>query len=237
MAERWVLVEELPRHAGLVVTLPPDEAHHLKKVLRRAQGDEVVLCDGAGRVAEGVLVAAEGGGASVELRAVREVPRPDPGSVPSVALGVLHGQAMDWAVQKAVELGVPRFVPLLCRRSQLGCAAAGRRLEHWRRVARQALKQCHRAWAMEVVAPLELAELLAQVPEASGVVAHRDGVAPGSFRLKGPALLLVGPEGGLTEEELHAVQSAGWTSLRLGEHVLRAETAVVAGTVVLSHCR
>ncbi len=234
MAEPWVLVEELPAEAGAVVGLPAGEGHHLRKVLRRKPGERVVLCDGAGRTADGVLVPAEAGTVVVELRQVRQLPRPDPAAVPSVALGVLHGQAMDWAVQKAVELGVPRFVPVLSQRSQLGRAAAGRRLEHWRRVALQALKQCHRPWLMELLPPQSLEELLREVPAGQGILADREGARPGELALEGPSILLVGSEGGLSGAERNAVLEAGWRSVRLGEHVLRAETAVVAGVALLS---
>lgn len=233
MADPWVLVEALPAEAGTVVSLPAGEAHHLRKVLRICPGDEVVLCDGAGRIANAVLVPGEAGTAAVELRQVRQLPRPDPAAVPSVALGVLHGHAMDWAVQKAAELGVPRFVPVLCQRSQLGRTAASRRLEHWRRVALQALKQCRRAWRMELAAPCSLEELLREVAAGEGILADREGMRPGQLSMEGSHLLLVGPEGGLSETERAAVLRAGWPSVRLGEHVLRAETAVVAGVALL----
>ncbi len=236
MDDRWILVDsELLEPGGLVV-LPPDEAHHLGKVLRRSAGEGVTLFDGEGRVATGVLRVVERGRVEVELGNVRELPRPDPAAVPAVALGVLHGPAMDWAVQKAVELGVPRFLPVVCRRSQPGRNAAAGRVEHWRRVARQALKQCHRAWAMEVTPPLSLDELLREVPAGRGVVADREGGTPAAPGLEGPSVLLVGPEGGLSADERRAVLAAGWAGLCLGEHVLRAETAVVAGTVLLSRC-
>ena len=237
VAEPWVLVEPGSLVAGGTVPLPPEEARHLRKVLRRGGGDRVILFDGAGGVADGVLRPVGRDGMEADLAGVRQVPEPPPGPEPSVAVGVLHGQAMDWAVQKAVELGVPRFLPVLCRRSQPGRGAAEGRLGHWRRVARQALKQCHRPWAMEVEAVLSLEELIERVTAGSGIVADREGVAAHEVDLERPVVLLVGPEGGLTPAERRLLSDAGWQGLRLGEYVLRAETAVVAGTVVLSACQ
>jgi len=223
--------------SGARVPLPPEEAHHLGRVLRKGEGEEVTLFDGSGLVARGVLHAAGRGRMEVEIGAVRRLPPSAPDSVPAVALGVLHGPAMDWAVQKAVELGVPRFLPVLCRSSQPGREAAARRVEHWRKVGRQALKQCHRAWAMEIAAPLPLEDLLLEVPAGQGVLADREGAAELARTPGGPLVLLVGPEGGLSAAERRSVLDAGWTPLRLGGHVLRAETAVVAGAVLLSRCR
>jgi len=231
-----VLVEEGSLEAGGLVVLSPGEAHHLARVLRAAPGDGVTLFDGAGTIATGLLRPGGRGRLAAEVLSVHEAPPPS-GTVPAVALGVLHGQAMDWAVQKAVELGVPRFVPVVSERSQPGRNAAGARLEHWRRAGRQALKQCRRAWAMEVAPPRSFDELLRDVAPGEGILADQEGAGPATFGAGGPVMLLVGPEGGFSEAERRALQDAGWPKLRLAEYILRAETAVVAGIALLSGCR
>ncbi len=228
MPEPWLLVDEVPESGG-PVPLPPGEARHALAVLRLADGAPVVVADGRGRTGRGALRRAGRGAAAVEV--VRVTRHPEPGPGVTVALGVLHTRAMDWAVQKAVEVGAARLVPVLSERAQLGAPAARGRLGHWRRVARQALKQCRRPWAMEVAEPATLDALLAGGP---GIVADAGGAAPAELGVRLPVTLLVGPEGGLAPAELGALEGAGWRRVRLAPHTLRAETAAVVGAAVLA---
>ena len=151
-----------------------------------------------------------------------------------MAVAVLAGAAMDLVVQKAVDLGVERLTPVCCERSQMGLKRATNRVEHWQRISRQALKQCHRAWAMELALPMSLADLVNDPATAHGVVAHPAGgtideLPPGRV---GP--LLIGPEGGFAPDEERVLEGAGWPRICLGRYVLRAETAAIAGAAVLS---
>lgn len=228
MAERWLLAGpgEL---AGEVrsVELDPVEAHHARAVLRLRPGDPVVVTDGRGRVAEAVVGALRRDRLQIDVTAVRTVaPPPVPG--PVLVHGVLAGRGMDWAVQKAVEVGVTAMRPLLAARSQLGHAAVRGRMEHWRRIARQALKQCRRPWEMELLEPAGVVEVVAAAP-GRGAVADSDGRP--LWRAPAEALehLLVGPEGGLTPDEVAFAGRHGWVPVRLGPHVMRSETAAVAG--------
>jgi 16S rRNA (uracil1498-N3)-methyltransferase len=228
----WLLVEPGVLGLGGRVRLDPDESRHLLHALRRRAGDRVTLADGAGSVAEGVVEVASARGAEVTVDALRVEP-PVAGPGVTLALSVLHSQAMDWAAQKVVELGVRRLVPVVAARSQLGQQPARGRVAHWRRVARQALKQCRRPWAMVVEDPLGLGEVAELGRPEGGLVADPAGeplvaLPPGCGRL-----LLVGPEGGLTETESRLLEAAGWRRLRLGPHVLRAETAAVVGAALL----
>jgi 16S rRNA (uracil1498-N3)-methyltransferase len=135
---------------------------------------------------------------------------------------------MDWAVQKCVELGVHRFLPVVAERSQVRLRAAEGRLHHWRRLSRQALKQCRRAHAMAVEPPTSVAALA----PAGGVLADPGGLRAADL----PAecrLLLIGPEGGLSPTEEELLAASRWARLRLGPHTLRAETAAVVGAALL----
>jgi 16S rRNA (uracil1498-N3)-methyltransferase len=169
----------------------------------------------------------------VAIGAVECVERPSRGL--TLATAVLAGGAMDPVVQKAVELGVEQFIPVCCDRSQLGRKRAQSRMGHWVRLARQTLKQCHRPWAMSLLSPMNLADLLMEVPQGHGVVAHRGGRTIGELSLPTEPVLLVGPEGGFTAQEEAALGERAWQRLRLGRHVLRASTAAVAGAAVLVH--
>lgn len=231
----WLLVRPGELVAGSVVKLEPAEGRHATGALRLAPGREVVLTDGAGGVGSGVLTVARKGRAEVAVGSVDRVPAPVSGL--TLAMAVLAGGAMDLVVQKAVELGVRRFVPVCCERSQFGLERAGRRADHWTRLAMQALKQCRRAWAMEIAAPIPLADLVASTEPNRGIVADADGDGLEAF---GPTsadpVLLVGPEGGFSPDEASVIEAAGWPRIRLGPHVLRAETAAIAGAAVVAAC-
>jgi 16S rRNA (uracil1498-N3)-methyltransferase len=227
----WVLVEPGGLAEPGLVRLDADESRHLTRVLRRRVGDRVTLCDGGGRIAEGVVRTVAGTGAEVAVETLVEIPVPC-GAEVTVALAVLHGQAMDWAVQKCVELGVHRFLPVVAERSQVRLQAAGGRLHHWRRLARQAIKQCRRPHAMAVEAPATVASLASIGGALGGVLADPNGCSPAELPA-GCALLLVGPEGGLSPGEEELLEAARWGRLRLGPHTLRAETAAVVGAALL----
>jgi 16S rRNA (uracil1498-N3)-methyltransferase len=232
MHDPWLLVEPGELEDGRVVALDRGESRHAAGALRLEEGAAVVLADGCGRLAEGTLRAVSGRRTEVAVGALR-VASPPAGEGVTLALGVLAGQAMDWAVQKAVEVGVQTLVPVRSERSQLGLRAIRGRLEHWRRVARQALKQCRRPWAMEIREAIALTGLVAERGTSGGVVAARDGVAAQMLGRPVPPMLLVGPEGGFSVAEDRLLDPTSWRRLRLGRHVLRAETAAVVGSAIM----
>jgi len=231
-ADRWVLVEEGSLATGARIVLDRPESRHVAATLRLRPGDHVTLCDGRGGVAEAALVTVDARRCEAEVVAPPEPPGDRPPHV-TVGLGVLHSQAMDWAVQKCVETGVAVLIPLLVERSQLGARAAEGRREHWRRVAMQSLKQCRRPWQMEIVEPQPLERLLSDTDGAAGLVADPAGRPLGEHRGPLPEVLVVGPEGGLAPREQQLLAAAGWPSVRLGRWLLRAETAAVVGAAML----
>jgi 16S rRNA (uracil1498-N3)-methyltransferase len=230
-APPWLLAESGTLETGRVVVLDPSEARHLSGPLRRRPGEEIVLADGRGTIAAARLVEVGRKRVEAEVLSVRHKPEPLSGGA-TVALSLLGSQAMDWAVQKAVEIGMRQFVPIETERSQLRAKDLGQRLEHWRRISRQALKQCHRPWAM-TVENVECLEAFVEGSEEPGVVADRDGCWLDELPSDVGGSLIVGPEGGLTDAESKMLGNRGWLRLRLGEHILRAETAVVVGGAMM----
>jgi len=227
----WVLVEAGKLADSGEFRLEAEESRHLQKVLRRQIGDRVIVTDGAGRTAEARIAAFERSGAILRIGQITSVSRV---RGPEILLGILQGKAMDWALQKTVELGVERIVPLKAARSQAAKTAQSR-LHHWKRLTRQALKQCHRAWEMDILDPRSIAELVEE-DSAPGFVADPKGSSLGRIEQSVSPRVVVGPEGGLDEAEKKLLRDAGWTPLSLGAHVLRAETAVLAGAVLLGAC-
>ena len=227
----WMLAASADIEVGRVVALEPAEARHLTGALRRRPGDEIVIADGQGIVAEAKLVAAGKGMAEAEILSMRRMPEPESDRV-TLALALIENRAMDWAIQKAVEVGVGRFVPMHTERGQVRGRDPGVRIGHWRRIAMQALKQCRRPWAMEIGDVVPLTELVDQSKDG-GVVADRGGCSIGELSPGTGSLLLVGPEGGFTPDECDLFDHRGWPRLRLGPHILRAETAAVVGGAMM----
>lgn len=229
----WLLAERGSLAAGRIIELDRNEVRHAAGALRLRPGDGMTLVDGAGWMAEAVLRELAKGRATAEVLSVREEAPPE-GEGVTLALAVLHGRGMDWAVEKSVEVGVRRFVPVISERTQAGRRAALDRTPHWSRIALQALKQCKRTWAMEVAEPLTPAEVAETFGVGcGGVVADRHGVSVGDLPASAGRILLVGPEGGFAAGELSLFSDLGWPRLRLGPHVLRSETAAVVGAAVL----
>jgi 16S rRNA (uracil1498-N3)-methyltransferase len=205
----WLLVAPGLVESGRSVTLDAAEARHATGPLRRRPGDEVVLVDGTGVVARAVLRKAEGKVAEAEIVDLRaeEPPRGE---------------------------GVGRFLPLVTDRTQVKRGTLSGRAEHWRRIALQALKQCHRPWAMEIADIRSLVEVADFEPLGpGGVVADRNGVALADLPPSVGRLLVVGPEGGFSPDEDKLFAARGWPRLRLGVHTLRTETAAVVGAAML----
>jgi 16S rRNA (uracil1498-N3)-methyltransferase len=200
--------------------LTPGDRHHVERVLRLRVGEAVTASDGAGR-----WVACRWVGAAALEVAGEVVVEPAPTPLVTVAFSPVKGERPEWAVQKLTELGVDRIVPLVAARlvvrwtGDRGEAVVAR----WRRVAREAAMQSRRAWlpVVEQVVPFGVA---AAWPGAALAVGGGD--PPSLDR----PVVLVGPEGGWSEDELAV---PGVATVGLGPNVLRTETAAVAAGALL----
>lgn len=226
----WLLAPTGELETGDRVVLDSTESRHARGALRLRSGDPVVLANGAGATAEGTIRL--GGRGAAEVVVERITHEPAPGPALSLAVAVLAGGAMDLVVQKAVELGVDHVTPVCCERSQMGPKRAMSRMKHWLRVSRQALKQCRRAWAMELSPPMTLIDLVDSLAAGRGIVAHPAGGAIGELPPDRVGPLLIGPEGGFSPDEDEMLERAGWPKVCLGGYVLRAETAAIAGAAI-----
>jgi 16S rRNA (uracil1498-N3)-methyltransferase len=214
--------------------LADDEIHHLR-VRRAKEQDTVQVLDGAGLIGTGTLVRA-GGTWMVEMSGIELVQRPT-----ALTLAVAAGdrERFSWMVEKAVELGVTRIVPLETART--AGVATGLKRAHIGRLKRSALesiKQCGVAWAPEIEDILPLLEFLGQPLAGTGWLADQGGdAAPSSMEEESPLSVVVGPEGGLTDEEREAAVMAGYRPLALGRYTLRFETAALAAAVAVNQAR
>ena len=213
------------------VALTGSEARHAARVLRIEPGEEITVADGRGHVvrARVIEVAREHVTADAfEERHVEQV-RPTLTVWPAIA----KNDKLDLVVQKLTELGVAAIRPWFAERSVVRWDAAKRvaHADRWRTIALAASKQSRRAWLPEVADPVDLVE-----PSEATVVLHETATmrlrTAVRSRVDGLALV-VGPEGGLTEGEVDQMTAAGALAVTLGEQILRAETASIAGAAAV----
>ncbi len=219
------------------VRLTGPEGRHAASSRRLRPGERVDLTDGAGRVAECVVVAADRDGLELAVRAQREERPTTPRLV--VVQALPKGDRGELAVESMTEVGVDAVVPWAASRcvAQWRGERGAKSLERWRLKARETAKQSRRAFLpdiAELASTRTVAKLLADA--AVGIVLHEQASAGiGSLPLSpgGDLVVVVGPEGGVTPAELGAFEEAGAVTARLGPTVLRTSTAGVAAAAVL----
>ncbi|ATJ81020.1 16S rRNA (uracil(1498)-N(3))-methyltransferase [Halomonas beimenensis] len=220
---------------GPDVVLPEGAARHVARVLRLGEGAPLVLFDGRGIEAEAVLVEAGRKRVVARVEAVHEGRGESPLAV-HLGQAISKGDRMDYAIQKAVELGVAEITPLYTEHGdvRLKGEREARKLAHWQAVAASACEQCGRATLPPVHPPLALADWLGGRGEALRLVLHPG--TPGVLDRQGEtasAALLIGPEGGLSSAEVEAAIGADFAPLSLGPRILRTETAPVVALTLL----
>ena len=152
----------------------------------------------------------------------------------TLLLSIFRFDRMEWAIEKATELGVAHIVPVIARRTEPHLAsAADKRVERWRRIAREASQQSRRSAEPVVSDPLKLKDILASTQDFRILLSEHESPARTSLKQlvndhHEPLTLAIGPEGGWTDEELELFQQNSWQFASLGSTILRAETAVIA---------
>ncbi|MQA52141.1 16S rRNA (uracil(1498)-N(3))-methyltransferase [Pseudomonas piscis] len=213
--------------------LPEAQAHYIARVLRMAEGDALQVFDGSGQEFRGTLV--EVGKKRVRI-GLDESFAGQPESPLRIHLGqgLSRGERMDWAIQKATELGVDQITPIFSERCEvrLKDERADKRLLHWRQVAISACEQCGRSKVPVIHPPLLLADWLKQTAADLKLVLHPVAQPLESHARPETLAFLIGPEGGLSDAEVEQAQGAGFLPARLGPRVLRTETAPVVALAV-----
>jgi 16S rRNA (uracil1498-N3)-methyltransferase len=228
---------EGPLASGAEVPLPPAGAYHVARVLRMREGAPLAVFDGSGQEFRAEIVRVAGDNVTVRLN------EPTAGAAESplritLLQGVSRSERMDWTLQKATELGAAAIAPVLTARSvvRLDEKQAQKKQGHWRGIVIAACEQCGRSKIPQVAAPVALRDYLTGT-RREGLRLVLSPSAPGSLAglasLPSKVELLIGPEGGLDDDELLAAQKAGFMPVRLGPRVLRTETAAVVALTVL----
>jgi len=228
--------------------LGKEEARHLQTVLRVKQGDEIQLFDGQGHTRQAV-VAELAKNALTLSTSTPVVFHAKPACALTLFACVSKGKHMDWTIEKAVELGVARIVPVVSARTIVRIESEDRdaKTDRWMRIAEEATRQCGSAWCPEILPPCSFKESLALVkttpptfvaaltPAAKPLREHLFPTANCNCQL--PTLTagwFVGPEGDFTPAELAQLLEAGAIPVSLGKNVLRTETACLYGLCALN---
>jgi 16S rRNA (uracil1498-N3)-methyltransferase len=229
---------------GTRITLEDSAAAHVTRVLRLRAGEALTLFNGRGGEYAASIAQSSARQVTVTVGEHRAIERESPLAI-TLAQGVSRGERMDLVVQKATELGVTQLAPLMLERSvvRLDAQQALRRLNHWHAIAVAACEQSGRNRLPEVLSPATLREFLESSGSASAAApagTRRLLLSPAAERRLedldapvGAVSVLIGPEGGLTENEQQAAHAAGFTAVRLGPRVLRTETAAIVALTLL----
>ncbi|MFT4287047.1 16S rRNA (uracil(1498)-N(3))-methyltransferase [Nocardioides sp.] len=222
---------------GSTVRVEGDEAHHAVAVRRLRPGEQVVLTDGAGVWAAGEVAETGKRVMEVLIATIETVPAPAPAV--TVVQAIPKGERGELAVETLTEIGAATIVPWAAARSVAVWRGdrAERSLNRWRATAREAAKQSRRAWFPAVAEMATTPAVVALVADATlAVVLHEEATASLAgldVPAEGEILVVVGPEGGLTDDEVAAFEAAGAVTVRLGAEVLRTSTAGVAAVAAL----
>jgi 16S rRNA (uracil1498-N3)-methyltransferase len=213
--------------------LPEAQAHYIGRVLRHAVGDAVQLFDGSGQEYLGELIEVGKKAVRVELRE-QFAGQTESSLRVHLGQGLSRGERMDWAIQKATELGASEITPIVSERCEvrLKDERADKRLAHWRQVAISACEQCGRSVLPVIHSPMLLADWLKHSDAELKLVLHPVAEPLTSHASPATLAFLIGPEGGLSDGEVEQAKAAGFHAARLGPRVLRTETAPVVALAV-----
>lgn len=231
MARRRFFVDEVRNGEAAI---EGESAHHLTRVLRVEAGQKYEITDTRRVWLAEVKTARK---SVVEFAVVEELeagPQPAPATL---CLALIRFERFEWAVEKATELGVARIVPVEAARSERGLAdGARKRVERWRRIAREASEQSRRLRPPEIDDPIRFDKMPACEGNRRVWLDERPGAPPLlqalSVAPRESGALAVGPEGGWSDSERESFREAGWAGASLGPAILRAETAVCAALAV-----
>ena len=237
MSSRFYLADIKPDSDAQLID---HQAHHALNVMRLKSGDQVTLFDGAGHEFNATIIGTTRKTVDLEVGAQLEVDREASRRL-TIAAAIPKGDRSRWLVEKLTEIGVARFVPLVCQRSSVKISPSS--MAKFEKYVVEASKQCGRNRLMEIAPAMEFQEMLEQdfaaespikligsTVEPSQTAAQLAG--SGLFSNRSSVLVLIGPEGGFTEGEMTAARSADFQAFSLASSILRIETAALAAAAV-----
>lgn len=235
---RRFFVEDLTNRVK-VVSIIGNEFHHLRDVLRLKVGDEVSIFDGRGNNLLGKIEAMTRDSARVVIMKRLGDIRESPLEI-ILCQALAKAEKMDLIVQKAVELGVSRVIPFFTSRTvpKLGGDKMARKVERWQRIALESVKQCGRAMVPKVEKVVGFSEALKGWEGYLRLIlweGEKVSTLKGIYKECSKVVVLVGPEGGFTTEEVKEAEGAGFTPVSLGPRILRTETSAISIVAIIQY--
>ncbi|NNE37701.1 MAG: 16S rRNA (uracil(1498)-N(3))-methyltransferase [Gammaproteobacteria bacterium] len=221
--------------SGEAVTIGNDSFHHLSHVLKHHEGDMIHAFDGNGGYFESIIISKSKRSMTIQPDVFVKDNRESDLRL-TLAQGISRGQKMDFTIQKAVELGVYIFVPIMTDRSnvKLDSERSEKRLKHWQKIIINACEQCGRNVLPTILEPVKLEEwVTVDTNVMRYVLDPASDVSVSALNQRGPEVSLIcGPEGGLSDSELDLSQKNGYSPVSLGPRILRTETAAISALAV-----
>lgn len=221
----------------LIVALDEAATRHLVTVLRRSEGDAVILFNGDGQDYRAVIRAVSRRRAEVDITGSTPATSESPLHV-HLGIGISRSQKLDLVLQKTTELGASRITPLICERSvlRLDQEKIAKRLQHWEGVLRSACEQCGRARIPKLDPPVTISDWVENVDaELKLCLDPGGGPLPAPEQAPASIALLNGPEGGIADTEHQHALAHGFVGVRAGPRVLRTETAPLTGLAIVQY--
>ena len=217
------------------IILGIDETRHLRDVLRLRVGEKIQVFDGAGK--EFFCEIESISKKETELQIIKEIAPASPESDLDLTLAValLKGEKFDLVVQKAVELGVTKIVPLDTKRADVKLKEADKKLERWQKIALEAAKQSGRAKLIEIASPTDFETFVKTAEGTKLLFAERNGESFSKIITDKKITAVVGSEGGWEDAEIAFAASHGFQIITLAGRILRAETAAIAVSAILQN--
>ena len=217
------------------VFLSEEEARHLRDVLRLRESETVRVFDGENH--EFVCKIEKIEKRQTILKIIEEtVPSASESNLDlTLAAALLKGEKFDLVVQKAVELGVKRFVPLVTKRCDVKIKDADKKRERWLKIALEASKQCGRAGLMKIETPIDFEKFIETAAGVKILFSERFGASFSEVSNAEKITAVIGSEGGWEDAEIESAKANGFQIITLGGRILRAETAAISVAAILQH--
>ena len=226
---------DTPLVSGEQKELPADISHYINRVLRLPVSAEVILFNGQGGEYSARILSVTKHSATLQIETFSDTDTNSPLST-HLGIGISRGERMDWVIQKATELGVTEITPLLNERTEVKLSGdrLTKRIQHWQKIAISACEQSGRTSLPYIHTPTSVNQWAMQCQTEWKWILHPGPAATKSTAHKPSSIsILIGSEGGLTDNEIEQAKASGFESVSLGPRVLRTETAPITALSII----
>ncbi len=217
------------------IFLDLEQSRHLSSVLRLTEGDKIHVFDGLGNEFSCEIEKIEKKKTSLKIIEKVSPVSPESGLDLTLAVAILKGEKFDLVIQKAVELGVTRLLPIITKRCDVRIKDSTKKLERWGKIIIESSKQCGRAKLMQISELVDFDEFIKTATGAKILFAERNGENFSEIKPDKKITAVIGSEGGWQDSEIDSARKNGFQIITLGGRILRAETAAISIASLVQH--